>query len=77
MYSSSSSFDFFASSSSSSPRSRSSLLMSVSVFSSNCARFVIATSSIGSIRYSTSNPFFVSCSRNGEFSAASLVSAAT
>mmetsp|Transcript_1513 Transcript_1513/g.5035 ORF Transcript_1513/g.5035 Transcript_1513/m.5035 type:complete len:293 (-) Transcript_1513:1567-2445(-) len=76
-YSSSISLIFAFSSSLSSPRSKSSLEMSTSVFSLNDARFVIVTSSIGSIRNKTSKPFFVSCSKNGEFSAASRVSAAT
>mmetsp|Transcript_8979 Transcript_8979/g.37722 ORF Transcript_8979/g.37722 Transcript_8979/m.37722 type:complete len:254 (+) Transcript_8979:397-1158(+) len=77
LYSSSISLVFAASASSSSPRSRSSLEMSTRVFSLYCARLVIATSSMGSMRNSTSKPFLVSCSRNGEFSAASRVSAAT
>ena len=49
LYSSSISF-CLAASSSSSPRSRSSLEMSTRVFSLNCDRLVIATSSMGSMR---------------------------
>mmetsp|Transcript_13994 Transcript_13994/g.46348 ORF Transcript_13994/g.46348 Transcript_13994/m.46348 type:complete len:234 (+) Transcript_13994:82-783(+) len=77
LYSSSISAAAAFSSESSSPRSKSSFEISTSVFSPNCARLVMATSSIGSIRKSTSRPFLVSCSKNGLFSAASLVSAAT
>mmetsp|Transcript_34984 Transcript_34984/g.85737 ORF Transcript_34984/g.85737 Transcript_34984/m.85737 type:complete len:233 (+) Transcript_34984:314-1012(+) len=77
LYSSSISLALALSASSSAPMSRSSLEMSTSFFSLNCDRLVMATSSMGSIKYSTSNPFFLICSRNGDASAASRVSAAT
>merc|ERR1719313_2001653 len=62
-----------SSASSPSPRSSPSLVTSMNFFSSKSARLDTATSSMGSVRNSTSKPFLSRPSAKGEASAASLL----